>query len=102
MAAFNIVRTRENIKPGRRVVHFEGTFSSTDTTATLNVPKGNIIDCRGQSVGTASIGNCACSDTPSNGVIVPTASGGNAYINISRDEGASGTAYFIMVEYDSN
>ncbi len=101
MAAFSIVRSRHNIKPGRNVLHIEGTFPTNDTSATLSVPKGNIIDVRGTSVGTASLGNCGCSDTPSNGVITPTATGANAYINISRDEGASATAYFIMVEYDS-
>lgn len=101
MAAFNITRLRENIKPGRRVVHVQGTFNANDTTATLNLPKGNIIDFRGTSVGTVSIGNAGCSDTPVNGVVVQTLSGGVAYINISRDEGASGTAYFLMIEYDS-
>ncbi len=96
MAAFNIVRSRPNDKPGRKVQHIEGTFNANDTTATLQVPKGNIIDVRGTSVGTTSLGNCGCSDTPTNGMISSTGS-----INITRDEGGSGTAYFIMVEYDS-
>jgi len=101
MAAFTITRVRENIKPGRRVLHIQGAFPSTDATATLNVPKGNIIDVRGTSVGTATLGHAACSDTPSNGVVVPTASGANAYINIARSETAAATKYFIEVEYDS-
>ncbi len=96
MAAFNITRSRMNDKPGRKCVRIEGTFNGNDTTATLQLPKGNLVDFRGNSVGTTSNGNAACSDTPTNGMI---SCGGT--INITRDEGASGTAYFLYAEYDS-
>jgi len=96
MAAFTTTRRRFSDKPGRKVFQVAGTFNGNDTTATLAVPKGNIIDVRGTSYGTASLGNCGCSDTPTNGLISSTGS-----INITRDEGASATGYFITVEYDS-
>lgn len=101
MAAFNITRSRENWKPGRRVLHVEGTWNSTDTTATLQVPKGNIISVGGFSQGSTTPEFAVCSDTPANGVIVPTTSGGSTYINIARSGSGSGKAFSIDVEYDS-
>lgn len=101
MAAIVINRVRPNTKPGRRVLHIVGTWNGADTTGTLAVEKGNIIDVRGISTGTATLEYSACSDAVSNGMIAPTASGVGAYINMTRSSGGASTVHAFMVEYDS-
>lgn len=101
MAAMTIIRTRPNNKPGRKIQHIVASWNSTDTTGTLQVPKGNIVSVRGISSGTATLEYSACSDAQGNGFISPTLSSGNSFINMTRSSGGSATVHHIDVEYDS-
>ncbi len=102
MADLTIVRSRLNDKPGHKVMNICASFSTTDTTGTLKVANGNLIRVSGISVGVVVGGIGYCTDTPSAGIISPTAStSGAPYINVARSEAGSATKYFFAVEYDS-
>lgn len=107
MAAITILRSRENIKPGRRIVHIVGTWNSTDTTGTLAVPAGPIIDVRGSSLGVTTPGVSCCSDAVvASGLGVgtlasSTVTGVSRFINMARTDSGSATAHVFCIEYES-
>lgn len=98
MAAIAITRGRPNDKPGRKVFRGMGTWNSTDTTGTLQVPAGNVIGARFTPLGTTMV-SIGITDTPTNGVIVRDASGN---LNLKRSAGTdSGQNFLFEIEYDS-
>ena len=97
--ALTVIRTRQNDKPGHRVVRGLFTWTTTSTTGTLTgLPVGNVIGARftdvGPSVTPTSTGIDA---TPTNGVIA--CSGSLAIVRASG--GLSGGSCFYEIEYDS-
>lgn len=100
MAAITITRGRMVDLPGNKVFRGVGAFNSTDTSGTLQVPKGNIIGFNAHACfASATAVAFAIDGTPTNGVLSPAADG---TITIKRSAGTdSGGTFFFEVEYDS-
>ncbi len=99
MAVISITRGREIITGKERFYRGIGTWSTTDTTGTLTIPKGNIVGFTATDVKVSSSAPVAyaADAIPTNGVIACTGS-----LPIKRAaSGESGGKFFFRVDYDS-